>query len=584
MMMRKHWLIVNFIAALFWCLLIIVVWVFPDVFEYKAAEWWFALRGPRKPPPGIVIVSLDRQSYNRLEASPFKTWPRKYQAALLRKLKSFGAKRVALDFAFQGESDDPAADAELARAMAEIPCVIAGGEIARETVTGRQLEEIKPKAEFINAAEALADITVPVDRGFARTYSPEAVREEGDLMRFSEAALGPEGLKLARKPSSGDLINYYGPAGTFDTVSFHEVLLGDEVVLRERFRDRIVFVGYGLAFGGSGLGKDAFYTPYSPPSFFGVEVHATMAANLMEGSWIRRAPAKAAVMGMLVGGYLLTVFILSHTPLAGILAWASVVVFWGVSSYQFFLRGLFLPGLTVILSTLIFVIPASALYYYFVEYRSKQKIREALGAYVSPSLVEKIVKEGLQTYETESKAQVTLMFTDIQGFTTWAEANQNLDVLATLNRYFSAVGAIIMDCQGTIIKYAGDGIFALWGAPVAVENASRQAVRAALEIQKNIARLTKIGELPDFKTRIGIHRAVVSVGNLGEKRRFDYTAVGDGVNLAARLEELNKKYGTSVIISDQVYEEVKDCFKCRNLGQAEIRGRKETVGVYTVEL
>lgn len=576
-MVRRHWLTINITALLFALAQAVLQRSgFGTGLEYQLSDLWFHLRGPVSAPTEVVILSQDHESYSRLNLSPIKPWPRSHIVDLLRRLAVYRPKKVVIDIIFSGESEDLQADSDLAEALSQIHAVIGSDFISIGTGAEVKSEDMQPDPVYAASARELARISLPLDQDVIRRFRDRDGHSLQGLRTLAEAAAS------ANEPTDPDfLINYYGPPGTIRTYSIYQLLQG--AVPAEMLRDKLVFVGYGLATGIAGRPRDSFLTPFRGGPSFGVEIHATAAANLLHNSFIKRADPGRERLMICVLVFILSLSVLSLHPQWGAVLLGGVTAAWAIISYQSFTAGFFIPGLTAALVVMPFVLLASSVYYYLIVYRSRQQLREALGRYVSPEIAARIVNDAAQDfYRTENRLEVTMLFTDIKGFTSWAECNGHNQVLATLNRYFSEIAAIVLDSQGTVMKYAGDGMFALWGAPLAVDNPSKRALQAALDIRSRVRDLAEKGILPFFETRAGIHRAEVSVGNLGERRRFDYTAVGDGVNVTSRLEDLNKFFGTGILLSEEVLGNLDESFSCIKMGSVRLRGKSGKVTVYTL--
>jgi adenylate cyclase len=218
--------------------------------------------------------------------------------------------------------------------------------------------------------------------------------------------------------------------------------------------------------------------------------------------------------------------------------------------------------------------------------RSLTSSVEALKAfrrYVPADLVRQLVERGEGGELGGEKRELTLFFSDIESFTTASEKLEPEEVMLQLSEYFDAMTHEIMAEQGTVDKFIGDAVMAFWGAPSDVEDPAIRACRAALRCQARLAGLNDHWESegrPRFNTRIGLHTDDVVVGNVGSSERMNYSAIGDGVNLASRLEGLNKQYGTHIMISEATYQLVKDYFECRLLDEVVVKGKTQSVNVY----
>jgi adenylate cyclase len=238
---------------------------------------------------------------------------------------------------------------------------------------------------------------------------------------------------------------------------------------------------------------------------------------------------------------------------------------------------------------LIFVIFTSLMYTvskrYYKEYAEKHRIKNAFQHYVTASVVNEILKNPEKLNLHGEERDLTIFFSDIEGFTTLSEGMSPLDVVSLLNEYLSEMTEIIFKFEGLLDKYEGDAIMAVFGAPVNQKDHAIRACRCALENQKALAKLRKkwIKEgKPPINARIGINTGMVVVGNMGSKMRFDYTVIGDNVNLAARLETANKIMKTSILVSEHTAQTAEPAIISRYLGKLKVAGKKEKVKVYEV--
>jgi adenylate cyclase len=207
----------------------------------------------------------------------------------------------------------------------------------------------------------------------------------------------------------------------------------------------------------------------------------------------------------------------------------------------------------------------------------------AFGRYVPADLVRRLIQKGEGGNLGGSKRELTIFFSDIEGFTTASESLAPEALMLQLSAYFELVSDIIMEEHGTIDKYIGDAVMAFWGAPEAIEDQAGRACMAALRVQEALTHLNEQWRSegrPVFRTRIGINTDEVVVGNVGSRSRMNYSVIGDGVNLAARLEGLNKQYGTSIMISETTYQKVRGRFHCRYLDEVVVKGKTEAVRIY----
>jgi adenylate cyclase len=221
---------------------------------------------------------------------------------------------------------------------------------------------------------------------------------------------------------------------------------------------------------------------------------------------------------------------------------------------------------------------------FLVERRRKAEIRRAFSLYVSPEVVDHVMQHPERLALGGERRDVTLLFTDLAGFTTFTEQLGPEQVTRVLNVHFSRATAIIKRHGGTVNRFIGDAIMAMWGAPLDDPKQSIHACRAACEMQEDLELLRrefKAEGLPEIRMRIGIHSCNAIIGNLGSSDRFDYTAIGDGVNLAARLEGVNKLYSTGVLLSGETASRLEGEIHVRLVDRVIVKGKSEPVDIYT---
>ena len=220
-----------------------------------------------------------------------------------------------------------------------------------------------------------------------------------------------------------------------------------------------------------------------------------------------------------------------------------------------------------------------------VEQIEKQQARSMLSRYLPPGIVKEMLKNPLAAQLGGKRADLTVLFSDIRGFTTISERLVPEEVVSLLNEYLTAITEVIFRHGGTVDKFEGDAILAFFGAPQSHDNDPERAVRTALEMRELLGELeTSWIERTQTPLRIGIaiNTGSVMVGNIGSQRRMDYTVIGDAVNLASRIQDLTKEYEVSILISGDAYTQVKDMCRVRALGTVEVRGRRQPVDLYEV--
>ncbi len=317
----------------------------------------------------------------------------------------------------------------------------------------------------------------------------------------------------------------------------------------------------------------------------GSEIHATLLDNLLQGDFLQTAPRWLwwAWTVALTGGMVLVV--LFSPSLTGVLG--GLVVFslinLGLCIFAFMAGWYLDPVLPDESLSLGFALAAA--YSYATEGRQKKAIRGMFGQYMSETVINHLLAHPEKLKLGGERRRVTLFFSDLAGFTTLSERLEAETVVALLNDYLSRMTEIILAETGTLDKFEGDAIMAFWGAPLDQEDQAMRACRAALAQQAALTDLNRAfaeQNLPTLKVRIGLHTGDAIVGNLGSAKRFDYTVIGDTVNLASRLEGLNKFYGTAIMASEATVQECGDEMACRELDLVAVKGREMPVRVFEV--
>ncbi|MBU0993367.1 MAG: adenylate/guanylate cyclase domain-containing protein [Proteobacteria bacterium] len=372
-------------------------------------------------------------------------------------------------------------------------------------------------------------------------------------------------------------VNYRGTVFSFPYVSALDVIQGKN---RAALKDKYVIIGTSAA----GL-LDLRATPFSS-KFTGVEIHANVIDNILAGDLFLYDifTENAITLTIIIVFGLILSFVLSFCgPVYGGIGGLLTLITLTVGNYYlFFLRneiiGVAYPFVSFLL---IFII--LSLFNYFFEGREKHFIHKAFGHYVSPHVVNALVKRPDKLSLKGEQKELTIFFSDIRDFTTISESMNSHQLGILLNEYLTAMSTIVMEYEGMVDKFIGDAIMAIWGAPLDDENHARNAARASLKMMETLTKLQVHWEsqgFPKIDIGIGVNTGMVSVGNFGSHARFDYTVIGDNVNLASRLEGLNKMYGTKIIISEFTKMAIGDSFSCRLIDLVKVKGKKESTKIF----
>jgi len=370
-------------------------------------------------------------------------------------------------------------------------------------------------------------------------------------------------------------INYHGPSYTYPHYSMADVIEHKDPAAA--FSGKIVLIGATA----TGIG-DLRTTPFGGLDYPGVEIHANVIDNILHQNFLLRG-AKQSLWDLLLilfFGVPLGIWMALVSPRwMGFGMFLLSVLF--VVDYLAFLKGWWLnftiPGLTLTANVILV-----SLYRALVEEKEKRRVRTAFGQYLSPEVVRRLLVNP-QLVEPR-KTEITVMFSDIRGFTTISEKFDAQELALFLNQYLSDMTRIVFDHQGTLDKYIGDAVMAFWGAPFEEEKHAALACQTALDMMARIREMQKKWQSegkPRLDIGIGLNTGVASVGNMGSSLRYGYTALGDSVNLSSRLESLNKDYGTHILVNETTYLAVKTShFVFRELDLIRVKGKLQPVTIY----
>jgi adenylate cyclase len=369
-------------------------------------------------------------------------------------------------------------------------------------------------------------------------------------------------------------INFYGRGGSFQVRSFSDVVEGR--VGNRYFKDKIILVGVYA----EGL-QDIHQVPYG--NMFGIEMIANTVTQLMNRDFITFSSDTVTILLIVFFGLLISYIVGRKSMLYSYISIValSVVYFFVVififDQYRFVLN-LSAPLITGILTLFTMIV-----YRILTEEKEKKKIQGMFSNYVSKSVVDELLKHPEKLELGGEDKEITVLFSDIRGFTTISENLTPQELVSHLNQYLSAMTDIIFKYEGTLDKYVGDEIMAFWNAPIEQENHAELACKSALEMMDVLHTLNDSWpENKKLNIGIGLNTGVMTVGNMGSQNRMDYTLMGDNVNLGARLEGTNKIYGTNIIISEFTYEKIRDNFICRELDNIRVKGKLKPVKIYEI--
>ncbi|MFI5177394.1 MAG: CHASE2 domain-containing protein [Vicinamibacterales bacterium] len=417
----------------------------------------------------------------------------------------------------------------------------------------------------------------------------DAVRVEGSGLRVGESV-----VPTIDAPSKQVLLNFRRPIAmpdgtvrTFPVYSFFDVLLSEDRAASGQappidpsvFKDKIVFVGTSAA----GL-SDVFTTPFGGGGLPGVQLHATLADSVLSKRFLSRASARSdgwlTIAAGLASGLAATLLPAGWATLA-VAALAGLVGAWLTREVG---HGTWHAA----------VVPAAAMalalfggvaWQYFVEGRARRQVKQLFGRYVSPAVINQLIADPSLARLGGERREMSVLFSDIRGFTAASEKGTPEAVVAQLNEYFGVMVEVLFRHQGTLDKFVGDMVMGLFGAPIADGRHADHAVETALEMSAALDRLNAAWQAqgrPVLDIGIGINSGEMIAGNIGSSAIMSYTVIGDAVNLGSRIESLNKDYGTRILISEATKDRLTMPVATRLVGPVTVKGRTQPVVVYEV--
>lgn len=533
----------------------------------------------------IVIVGIDEPSFAELD----RQWPwhRDIHANLTDKLKNAGAKVIAFDVLF-AESTGEEGDRRFAEAIRRAGNVVLASDLvyqeAGQFEMAMQVEPV-PLLRQAGARAGLASISIDPDLVVrSLPQSPDAFWRQV-LRAYKGDSARPDASAV---DLPGELVRYLGPDHAFRYVSYYQALDPEKFLPPGIFAGKIVLVGHDVkvSLGPGNSRGDAYATPYSAHSGLmspGVELQATFVANALAGRVIRETAAAwgIALIGLAV--LLVNGVIREWQALRGAAVTLGVIGATAGASAWLFVKDVWLPAVTATLAVAaMYVVQVGTAF--LRERRQRRQIEKAFRYYVAPEIVNEMTAHPERLVLGGSRRDITIVFTDLAGFTGVSETMSPEKVSALLNDYLSHMTRIVFAHGGTVDKFIGDAIMAFWGAPLDDPEQALHACQAVRGMQAELAGLRqRYAEqgLPELHMRVGIHSGAAVVGNMGSTERFDYTAIGDNVNLASRLEGINKLYGTETLISGETARLLGNRIPLRRVDRVIVKGKTQPIDVYT---
>ena len=623
----KTVLVIGILITLFYSFCAINKLLPLERFELLLYDLRYQMRGKTTPPKEIVIVAIDDKSLKKIGRWP---WERKKMASLIDILSKMGAKVIFMDIIFsEAAKDDEILRNAIKRAGNVIlPIVFDFKEEKRDVLDGILYQyaftEIAKTENFNVFSPIVADdVLIPVkalshqalamghinmvaDRDGVLRWEMMAIEYNGQFfpslaLQAARIYLGlpmeemsliaAEGVRLGNEIIPTDfwnrmLIHYYGPIKTFPHISIVDLM--ENRVDPSAVKDKIALIG------ATAIGiYDLRVTPASP-AMPGVEKHANVIASILHKKYLQKTKTITNILIIFLTGILLTFFMIRVKAILGaILSFALISLIYFIGYTIFFKKGLWIDMSYSSISILsIFFITTT--YRYATEERYAKRIRSMFSSYVTEKIVNELIKNPNLAKLGGERREITVLFSDIRGFTTFSEKNAPEEVVAMLNEYLGEMTQVIFQWDGTLDKFVGDEIVAFWGAPLPQENHAELAVKCSLHMIKRLKELQQKwqaeGKTP-LDSGVGLNTGEVIVGNIGaEGKKMDYTVIGDHVNLGARVEGLTRKYNTHILITEFTLEKIReavlkgDLYKLnvKGLEKVIVKGKEKPVTVYEI--
>lgn len=585
---------------------------FGQILEYRTLDHRFRLRPAGEIDPRILVIAIDDQS---IEVAGRWPWPRDFHATLLQAMESNPPAAVAFDILFvEPDTARPEGDRALAERATGMPQVVFGA-VSKEN--GEMLLPIPSlrvtnRWGLINAGRDPDGVlrSVPqwieaggqshpslVQQTIATALGDPVVAAGGDRGNVGAQTepRSPPAAATARIPIGEDgriPINFRAAPRDFlrsgNAVNFLTILKSYGQVLEgqtpdfdlARLRDRIVLVGL------SATGIDVAPTPIDDnmPLVF---AQANAINNILQRDFLRRVPAMPfwIVMGAVLFG--LAQFNIRHRALSSVLLSVGLIALYVALAFALFRwASVWIEGFWPVIG-LALVFTSVTAYQFFTEEREKRFVKHAFQKYLSPNVMAEVLDNPHKLVLGGVRRKMTVLFSDIRGFTSYAEKRPPEEVVPVLNELQDELTKVIFRHDGTLNKYMGDGLMAFWGAPGEPRpDDAWRAVCAAQEMVETVKRLEakwRTQGIEPFGIGVGINTGEMIVGNMGSTMHFDYTAIGDEVNLGARLESLTRQHDASIIVSEATNREIREQIQTRELGEVTVKGRARPVRVFAVD-
>ncbi len=528
-----------------------------------------SLYGGRTPLNTIVIVAIDDKSIQEIGRWP---WNRSVFAQTIDNLN--GSEVIGIDVAFFEKSDETQ-DKALGESITNAGNVVLTMEYSSFENKDNQLygkDKLLPLPEMRNATLAYVNVISDSD-GIVRALNVNVI---GDYRNFAYEIYKKYWNKAISFKDSRLLVNYVGKPHSYKTYSLSDVYFGR--VSPDEFNKKIVLIGATAP----DLHDEYFVPTSQGKAMSGVEVHANAIQMMVTGNFLENENKLWVFVSIIIAGIFTFIWVYPSRLRVSIPLVIMALIIYFIFSIKIFDKGIIM-NLVYVPMTILATFISTVAFLYILERREKKHVLGALEKYISKDVADEILKNPDKLKLGGVRKKITILFSDIRGFTSLSEKMSAEELVKLLNEYLTEMTNVVLQNRGVIDKFIGDAVMAFWGAPLEQHKQAELACRTALEMQKELEKLNrkwKKAGIPALKIGVGLNTGEAVIGNLGSHERFDYTAIGDNINLGSRLEGLTKQYSVDIIVSESTKKDVKDKFVTRELDLVAVKGRKEPVRIF----
>ncbi|MBA94361.1 MAG: hypothetical protein CMP21_01180 [Rickettsiales bacterium] len=535
----------------------------------------------------IIIVDIDASSINKLSLWP---WPRSYWGTAIENLNKYGASIIGIDVLFDTNSLNNEEDASFSKTLSQYNNIVLASRKYIEKNKHYELELWSNPIKLFSKHSSFGFVNFPFDSdGIIRqSYTQLSSNQTPLPVSFDSLIVSifkNSYPKIIYPPHTESFDTYYinfSLSKGFQHIPFF-LILEDRPPHPDIFKDKIVLIGAS-----DPSLNDLYFTPQG--ILPGVDIHAYNILNLLKEDYITKTPSYINYIVLFVLSFLIVTIVINFSGLSGLLLTSFTLLSYSIFSIILFnYTFILIPwAIVIILAFLSFTL--SMIFKLIFEEKEKTYIRNIFSQYVSPEIVNKLIQSPKALSLGGEKKEISIFFSDIRSFTSISEQYPPEFIVSQLNDYLDAMTLCIFKWKGTLDKYVGDEIMAIWGAPLDQSNHAKLAVQCAweqLSILKELQAKWKEEGKPIFDIGIGINTGNVIVGNIGSSKHKDFTVIGDSVNYAARLESTTRQFSDDkhicrFIISESTYQQVTDICDVKSLGSVSVKGKENVGTIYEV--